>query len=50
VDLTTRARNVLKKIDDPLTAMYRECLGHLSRAELEQLSSLLEKARQSLRS
>jgi len=50
VDLTTKARNVLKKIDDPLTAMYRECLGHLSRAELEQLSSLLEKARQSLRS
>lgn len=50
VDLTTKARNVLKKIDDPLMAMYRECLGHLSRAELEQLSSLLEKARQSLRS
>jgi len=50
VDLTTKARTVLEKIDEPLTAMYRECLGHLSRAELEQLSSLLEKARQSLRS
>ncbi len=50
VDLTTKARNVLQKIDGPLTDLYRECLGHLSRAELEQLSSLLEKARQSLRS
>lgn len=50
VDLTTRARNVLEKIDGPLTDLYRECLGHLSRSELEQLSSLLEKARQSMRS
>jgi len=50
VDLTAKARNVLQKIDGPLTDLYRECLGHLSRAELEQLSSLLEKARKSLRS
>jgi len=49
VDLTTKAKTVLQKIDGPLTDLYRECLGHLSRAELEQLSSLLEKARQSLR-
>lgn len=49
VDLTAKARNVLEKIDGPLTDVYRECLGHLSRAELEQLSSLLEKARRSLR-
>lgn len=49
VDLTTKARNVLGKIDRPLTNLYQECLGHLSKAELEQLSSLLEKARQSLR-
>jgi DNA-binding MarR family transcriptional regulator len=50
VDLTAKARNVLQKIDGPLTDLYRECLGHLSRSELEQLSSLLEKARKSLRS
>jgi MarR family transcriptional regulator, 2-MHQ and catechol-resistance regulon repressor len=50
VDLTTKARSVLQKIDGPLTALYRECLGHLSKAELELLSSLLEKARRSLRS
>jgi DNA-binding MarR family transcriptional regulator len=50
VDLTAKARNALQKIDGPLTNLYRECLGHLSRAELEQLSLLLEKARQSLRS
>jgi MarR family transcriptional regulator, 2-MHQ and catechol-resistance regulon repressor len=49
VNLTAKARNLLQKIDGPLTDLYRECLGHLSRAELEQLSSLLEKARQSLR-
>lgn len=49
VDLTTKARNVLQKIDGPLTDLYSECLGHLSRAELEHLSALLEKARQSLR-
>lgn len=50
VALTTKATNVLRKIDGPLTDLYRQCLGHLSRAELEQLSALLEKARQSLHS
>jgi DNA-binding MarR family transcriptional regulator len=50
VDLTTKAKTVLQKIDGPLTDLYEECLGHLSRAELEQLSALLEKARKSLRS
>lgn len=50
VDLTTKARNVLHKIDGPLTDLYHECLGHLSRADLKQLSALLEKARRGLRS
>lgn len=50
VDLTTKARNVLQKIDGPLADLYQECLGHLGKAELDQLSSLLEKARRSLRS
>lgn len=49
VDLTAKARTVLQRIDGPLTELYEECLGHLSKAELEQLSALLEKARQSLR-
>jgi len=49
VDLTTKASNVLQKIDGPLTDLYRECLGHLSKTELDQLSALLEKARRSLR-
>jgi len=48
VDLTPKARSVLDRIDAPLSALYRECLGHLSRAELEQLSRLLEKARSSV--
>ncbi|NBW96050.1 MAG: MarR family transcriptional regulator [Planctomycetia bacterium] len=49
VDLTTKARTLLQKIDGPLTNLYQECLGHLGKAELEQLSRLLEKARKSLR-
>jgi len=49
VDLTPKARRILGDIDAPLMALYRECLGHLSRPELEQLSALLEKARTSLR-
>lgn len=48
VDLTPKARSVLDRIDAPLSELYRECLGHLSRAELEQLSRLLEKARSSV--
>ena len=48
VDLTPKARATLDRIDAPLSALYRECLGHLSRAELEQLSRLLEKARSSV--
>lgn len=49
VDLTAKAIAVLQKIDGPLTDLYRECLGHLTQDELEQLSKLLEKARRSLR-
>jgi len=50
VDLTTKAKTALQTIDGPLTDLYRECLGHMTRAELGQLSLLLQKARQSLRS
>ena len=49
VDLTNKAGSLLQKIDGPLMDLYEECLGHLSKAELEQLSLLLEKARKSLR-
>jgi len=45
----TKAKTVLQKIDGPRTDLYQECLGHLRKTELEQLSSLLEKARRSLR-
>jgi DNA-binding MarR family transcriptional regulator len=48
VDLTTKAKTVIQKIDGPLTNLYQQCLGHLSQTELKQLSALLEKARQSL--
>ena len=49
VDLTTKAKTLLQKIDGPLQDLYEQCLGHLSRTELEQLSALLEKARKSQR-
>jgi len=48
VDPTPKARATLGQIDAPLSALYRKCLGHLSRAELEQLSRLLEKAHSSV--
>ncbi len=48
VNLTTKAKTVIQKIDGPLTNLYQQCLGHLSQTELKQLSALLEKARQSL--
>ncbi len=48
VDLTAKAKSVLELIDAPLSDLYRECLGHLTRAELVELSRLLEKARLSV--
>jgi DNA-binding MarR family transcriptional regulator len=46
VALTDRGAATLAALDEPLAALHRKLLGHLSRAELEELIRLLEKARQ----
>ena len=46
VDLTDKARTLLARLDEPVLALHKELLGHLSRDEIAQLTRLLEKARQ----
>jgi DNA-binding MarR family transcriptional regulator len=48
VALTERGRKTLAALDEPLQALHRRLIGHLSKAELKQLTALLEKARGSL--
>ena len=45
VEITGKALEVLKKLDKPLEQLHQSLVGHLSRAELESLSRLLERAR-----
>lgn len=45
VAITPRTRSLLRKIDKPLLEHHRSSLGHLTRAELKELTRLLEKAR-----
>jgi DNA-binding MarR family transcriptional regulator len=39
---------LLGKLDEPVAALHKRLMGHLSPAELKELNRLLEKARQSL--
>jgi DNA-binding MarR family transcriptional regulator len=48
VDVTDAGRALLARLDGPLRALNRRLLGHLSAAELAELSRLLEKARAGL--
>lgn len=48
VDLTPKGRELVNQLDQPLSALNQKLLGHLSAAELKELSRLLEKARTSL--
>ena len=48
IALTAEAEKILKEIDQPLQDMHEQLIGHLSHAELKELSRLLEKARQSM--
>jgi DNA-binding MarR family transcriptional regulator len=43
--ITARGLDLLDRIEEPLAAMHRAQLGHLSRADLRRLADLLEKAR-----
>ena len=45
VEITKEAKELLKRMDKPLDELHLEQLGHMTRAELKQLSTLLEKAR-----
>ncbi len=45
VEITRPGLDLLSKLDAPLLALHDRQLGHLSRAELKELSRLLTKAR-----
>ncbi|WP_425617343.1 MarR family winged helix-turn-helix transcriptional regulator [Anatilimnocola sp. NA78] len=45
VEITRKAMKLLDKLDKPLQALQCQLVGHLTKAELAQLGSLLEKAR-----
>ncbi len=48
VTLTDSAQALLRRMDGPLNALHQQLIGHLTPAELQQLSRLLEKARSRL--
>lgn len=50
IEITTKGKKLLKQMDDPVMHLHEKLIGHLTREELQQLSRLLEKARQSLKS
>ncbi|WP_417379211.1 MarR family winged helix-turn-helix transcriptional regulator [Gimesia sp.] len=47
VALTEKADTVLKEIDEPLSELHQQLIGHLTKTELKELSRLLVKARKS---
>lgn len=49
VRITKRGLKVLEELDEPVLALHREQLGHLTREELATLNRLLVKARQPAR-
>jgi DNA-binding MarR family transcriptional regulator len=48
VALAGRGTRALAALDEPLVALHRRLLGHLSQAELKELIRLLEKVREPL--
>jgi DNA-binding MarR family transcriptional regulator len=48
VEITPEALDLLGRLDEPVAALHKRLIGHLSPAELRELSRLTEKARQSL--
>lgn len=46
VELTAKAKKLLTELDGPVTELQQELIGHLTPAELAELSRLLVKARQ----
>ena len=48
VAITAKGLDLLGKLDEPEAALHKRLIGHLSPAELRELSRLLEKARRPL--
>jgi len=48
VSLADHGTETLAELDEPLVALHRKLLGHISQAELKELIRLLEKVRESL--
>src|SRR5579872_4215079 len=48
VALTDQGTKTLADLDEPLLALHRKLVGHLSRSELKELIRLLEKLRESV--
>lgn len=48
VEITSKGAEILARLDQPLADLHKSLVGHLSRAELKELSRLLEKCRQSV--
>ncbi len=48
VAITAKGLDLLGRLDEPVEALHKRLIGHLSPAELRELSRLLEKARQGL--
>jgi DNA-binding MarR family transcriptional regulator len=48
IEITKKALKLLKQLDEPVNDLHKCLIGHLTRAELKELSRLLEKARTSL--
>ncbi len=46
VSITRKALRLLKQMDRPVLDLHKHLIGHLTKAELKQLSNLLEKARE----
>jgi MarR family 2-MHQ and catechol resistance regulon transcriptional repressor len=50
IKITEKAAKLLERMDKPLAALHRELMGHMTKAELRQLSQLLEKSRSKMQS
>ncbi len=48
VAITDKGLDLLSRLDEPVEALHKRLIGHLTPTELRELSSLLEKARRSL--
>ena len=47
IEITEKALELLKKMDEPVNQLHKQLIGHLTRSELKELNRLLEKARTS---